>query len=113
VGDLQRTSEQEGGGEAEADANRLAHESIREQTRQGGTRRDRETAMLLVRHMTADLPLRSEKALERLRAWCPTCREPLRGSCHDEWLTQGRASPCGRAGAIAAGEWRHTAGAAR
>jgi hypothetical protein len=34
------------------DANRLAHESIREQTRQDGTGRDREAAKFLLRHTT-------------------------------------------------------------
>jgi len=40
-------------------------------------RPDREPAKLLLRHTRMDGRLRGEKALERLRAWCPTCREPL------------------------------------
>jgi hypothetical protein len=52
------------------DDNQFAHETIREQTRQGGTGPDRETRKLLLRHTTADSRLRDEKALERLRAWC-------------------------------------------
>jgi hypothetical protein len=59
-----------------SDANRLAHESIREQLRQAGTGRDRETAKGLLRHTTADLRLRGEKAPQRLRAWHLNCREP-------------------------------------
>jgi hypothetical protein len=50
------------------DANRLAHERIHEQTRQGSTGRDKETAKLLLRHTTVDPRLREEKALQRLRA---------------------------------------------
>jgi hypothetical protein len=50
------------------DANRLAHESIRDQARQGGTRWDRETARLLLKQTGMDWRLRGEKGLERLRA---------------------------------------------
>jgi hypothetical protein len=52
----------------EPDAHEVAHETIHEQTRQAGTGRDRETAKLLLRHTTADLRLRDEKTLKRLRA---------------------------------------------
>jgi hypothetical protein len=58
------------------DANRLAHETIHERTRQGSTGRDRGTAKLLLRHTTADSRLRGRKGSQRLRAWCPICREP-------------------------------------
>jgi len=44
------------------DAHGFAHESIREQTRPAGTGRDRDTAKRLLRHTTADLRLRGEKA---------------------------------------------------
>src|SRR5215208_1041357 len=50
------------------DANRLAHQTIHEQTRQGSTDRDRETAKLLLRHTTADPRLRGRKGSQRLRA---------------------------------------------
>src|SRR5215204_1099041 len=50
------------------DANRLAHETIHEQTRQGRTGRDRETAKLLLRHTTADSRLPGRKGSQRLRA---------------------------------------------
>jgi hypothetical protein len=50
------------------DANRVAHESIREQTKQGGTGRAREAAKLPLRDTTADLRLHGKKGLERLRA---------------------------------------------
>ena len=50
------------------DANRVAHESIREQMKQGGTGWDRGTAKLLLGYTTTDLRLPGEKALERLRA---------------------------------------------
>jgi hypothetical protein len=50
------------------DANRLAHETIREQTRQAGTGQDRETAKPLVKHTPVDPRLVSETAVERLRA---------------------------------------------
>src|SRR4029453_15844154 len=53
------------------DANRLAHETIREQAGQGGTGRDREAAKLLLRHTTADPRLRGRKGSQRLRAQCP------------------------------------------
>ena len=58
-------------------SNRLAHESIREQKRQGSTSRDRETAKHLLRVTTADLWLRDEKGLERLRAYCPALRRAM------------------------------------
>ena len=51
-------------------------------TRPSASRRDRAahastaTATLLLRHTTADGRPRDEKGLERLRAWCPICREP-------------------------------------
>jgi len=51
-----------------ADAHEFAHKTIHEQTRQAGTGRDRETAKLLLRHTTADVRLRDEKTLKRLRA---------------------------------------------
>jgi hypothetical protein len=38
-----------------------------------------------------------QEALERLRAWCPTCREPL-GSCQRCSGRRGRTSPSSRAG---------------
>jgi hypothetical protein len=47
------------------DANRPAHETIHEQTRQGSTGRDRETAKLLLRHTTADSRLRGRKGSQR------------------------------------------------
>jgi hypothetical protein len=50
------------------DANRLAHEIIRDQLRQAGTGRDRETAKLLLKHTGMDWRLRGKKAVERLRA---------------------------------------------
>ena len=59
---------QDPAGPGRPDANGLAHETIREQTRQAGTGRDRETAKPLLGHTTADLLLRGEKGLERLRA---------------------------------------------
>ena len=48
------------------DANRLAHEMLREQ--RDGTVRDRVAAKLLLRRTTVDVRLRDEKGLERLRA---------------------------------------------
>jgi hypothetical protein len=45
----------------------LLNETIREQTRPGGTGQDRETAKLLLRHPTVDLRLRDEKGMQRLR----------------------------------------------
>jgi hypothetical protein len=50
------------------DANRLAHEMLREQRRRDGTGRDRVAAKLLLRRTTVDVRLRDEKGLERLRA---------------------------------------------
>jgi hypothetical protein len=58
------------------DANRLAHETIREQMRQGGAGRDREMPRFLVRHTTANSRVHDERPLERWRAWCSTCRKP-------------------------------------
>jgi hypothetical protein len=62
------------------DANRLAHETIHEQTRQDSTGRDRETGKLLLRHTTADSRLRGEKDPQRLRAWTRPAASPS-GSC--------------------------------
>jgi hypothetical protein len=50
------------------DANRLAHEIIRELMRRAGWERAEEPAKLLLRRTTVDARLRGEKALERLRA---------------------------------------------
>jgi hypothetical protein len=46
----------------------LLTKPIREQPRQAGTGRDRETAKLLLRHTPADSRLCGEKGMERLRA---------------------------------------------
>jgi hypothetical protein len=50
------------------EANRLAHEMLREQRRRDGTGRDRMAAKPLLRRTTVDVWLRDEKCLERLRA---------------------------------------------
>jgi hypothetical protein len=50
------------------DANRLAYESIREQTNKVVRAGIGETAKLLLRHTIVDLRLRGDKDLERLRA---------------------------------------------
>jgi hypothetical protein len=50
------------------ECSRGAHKTIRQPARQGSTRWNGETAMLLLRHTAVDGRLRDEKGLDRLRA---------------------------------------------
>jgi hypothetical protein len=54
-----------------ADAHRLANGTIRGQTIQDGTDRDRYTTRLLLRHTRAPSQLRGEKGWERLKGLMP------------------------------------------
>jgi hypothetical protein len=51
------------------DANPLAHETIREQTREAGTGSRLEDSEALLKHTTADPRLRGKKGLERLSVY--------------------------------------------
>ena len=84
------------------DANRLAHETIHEQTRQGSTGRDRETGKLLLRHTTADSRLRGEKDPQRLRAWYPACREASSLLPTRQLVTEDEPHPPVEVGTVAA-----------
>ena len=58
-------------GRDEPNAHVIAHETIREPAGHNRTQRHRQTEKLLLRRTTKDLRLHREKALERLRAYCP------------------------------------------
>jgi hypothetical protein len=52
-------------------------------------------------YTTAEVRLRGERGLERLRAWCPTRREPSGLLPTRRW-----SPPCGQAGTIGATEYQ-------
>jgi hypothetical protein len=99
------------------DAHELANEIVRDLARQGSIGWGREMEELLLRHITMDLPLRDEKGLERLRAWCPQghpgsspgsdtppeqgSRSPMTPSVPGAGLS--RRQPLGRQSALALG----------